>query len=247
MIWIKNLEKKFGSVKALDDVTMSVAEGSVTAILGPNASGKSTLIKCILGLVHPDKGDIFIDDDPIRGKWLYRSRIGYMPQIAKFPDNLTVGEVFSMLKDIRQICPHVDEELYHKYKLAAIARRPLRVLSGGTRQKVNAAIAFLFSPEILILDEPTVGLDPLSAIVFKDKVKKERDNGRTVILTSHLASEVEQLADKIVYMIDGRPYFDGSIIDLKEKTGERKLERAIVRMMEGTDESRIKALEVRNT
>lgn len=251
MIWIRNLSKSFGALRVLDNVSVAVREGAVTAVLGPNASGKSTLIKCILGLVSPDGGEIFVDDESIANRWRYRTKLGYMPQTAKFPDNLTVGEVFSMVKDIRG-CDHrgvfLDEELYESFELPAVTRRRLGTLSGGTRQKVNAAIAFLFSPQVLVLDEPTVGLDPLSAAVFKDKVRKERIAGKTVMLTSHLVGEVEELADHVVFMLEGRPRFDGPVDELKRLTSETKLERAIVRLMENPDERpRDENPEVRNS
>lgn len=251
VIWIKNLAKSFGGLRVLDNISLAVREGSITAVLGPNASGKTTLIKCILGLVSPDGGEIYVEDEPVSGQWRYRSKIGYMPQIAKFPDNLTVDELFSMIKDIRtsgQGGVVLDEELLDRFEVNSIGRQRLGTLSGGTRQKINAAIAFLFSPRVLILDEPTVGLDPLSTTWFKEKLRKDRDAGKTVVLTSHLVGEVEELADQVIYMLEGRPYFEGSIDELKEMTSESKLERAIVRIMEETNgRSRRKDPEIRNS
>jgi len=235
VIGIENLSKSFGSVRALDGVSLAVRTGTVTAVLGPNASGKSTLIKCILGLVNPDEGEVHLEGAPVKGEWRYRARIGYMPQSAKFPENLTVDELFALLKDIRKDLPGsgaLDTELHERFGLSAIGRRRLGVLSGGTRQRINAAIAFLFAPPLLILDEPTVGLDPLSAVILRDKIRDQRAGGRTVLLTSHLVGEVEEMADHVVYMLEGRPFFDGSIEDLRRITAERKLERAIVRLME---------------
>jgi len=237
MVRVEQISKSFDGRCVLDGISLRIPRGSVTAVLGPNASGKSTLIKCILGLVNPDSGRILIDGDPVVGEWRYRSRIGYMPQVARFPDNLTVEELFEVLKDIRNRREDLDIELYARYDLGAIAKQRLGTLSGGTRQKINAAIACLFAPSLIVLDEPTVGLDPLAATVLKDKVKKERDNGRTVLLTSHLLGEVGELADHIVYLLDGRPAYTGTVEELKARTSEERVERAIVRIMEDGNES----------
>jgi Cu-processing system ATP-binding protein len=236
MIRIHHVCKSFGALRVLDDLSLEIAPGAVTAILGPNASGKSTLIKCILGMVHPDRGKILVDDEPIAGRSQYRSRIGYMPQIARLPEHLTVAELFRMLKDLREGDADTDIELFARYELGEMGAKPLGTLSGGTRQKILAAVAFLFSPKILILDEPTVGLDPLATTIFKDKVRKERNNGRTVVLSSHLVNEVEELADYIVYLQDGRPFFAGSMAEIKHRTAEARLDRALVRIVEASRE-----------
>jgi Cu-processing system ATP-binding protein len=232
MIRIQHLNKSFDKLEVLKDVSLEIRRGAVTAILGPNASGKSTLIKCILGLVNPDSGKILVDDEPIAGRWHYRSKIGYMPQIARFPENLTVDELFAMLRDLREGAEDVDIELFARYELGTMGHKRLGQLSGGTRQKLLAAMAFLFSPKILILDEPTVGLDPLATTHFKDKLRKERAAGRTVLLSSHLINEVEELADHVVYLQDGSPLFDGSMEEIKRTTAEARLDRALVRVME---------------
>ena len=232
MIRIQHLCKSYGELKVLKDVSLDIQRGAVTAILGPNASGKSTLIKCVLGLVNPDSGRILVDDEPVAGQWHYRARIGYMPQIARFPENLSVDELFTLIRDLRQSTADVDIELFARYELGSIGKQRLGTLSGGTRQKILAALAFLFSPRILILDEPTVGLDPVATTIFKDKVRKERAAGKTILLSSHLVNEVEELADHIVYVLDGRPFFDGSMEQIKQATSEARLDRALVRLME---------------
>lgn len=237
MIKIQHLHKAFDELVVLNDVSVDIHPGSVTAVLGPNASGKSTLIKCILGLVNPDRGRILIDDEPIAGRWHYRARVGYMPQIARFPENLTVDELFSMVRDLREDVEDVDIELFARYELGAMGKKRLGTLSGGTRQKIIAALAFLFNPRILILDEPTVGLDPVATTVLKDKLRKERAAGKTILLSSHLVNEVEELADHIVYILDGKPIFDGSMEEIKRATAESRLDRALVRIMETAKEA----------
>jgi Cu-processing system ATP-binding protein len=236
MIQIRHLSKSFGSLCVLDDVSLDIKRGTVTAILGPNASGKSTLLKCILGLVNPASGRILIDDEPIAGRWHYRAKVGYMPQIARLPEHLTVSELFAMLRDLREGERDTDIELFARYELGAMGAKRLSTLSGGTRQKILAAIAFLFSPQLLILDEPTVGLDPIATTVFKDKVRKERNNGRTILLSSHLVNEVEEVADEIIYLQDGKPFFAGSMSEIKQRTAETRLDRALVRIVEASRE-----------
>lgn len=237
MIRIQHLCKSFDKRVVLNDVSLDIRRGSVTAVLGPNASGKSTLIKCVLGLVNPDQGRILVDDEPIAGRWHYREKIGYMPQIARFPENLSVDELFSMVRDLREDVADVDIELFARYELGAIGKQRLGTLSGGTRQKILAALALLFNPRILILDEPTVGLDPVATTIFKDKVRKECEAGKTILLSSHLVNEVEELADHVIYVLDGRPFFDGSMTEIKRATAETRLDRALVRLMEKAAEA----------
>ena len=236
MIRIQHLSKSFGSLRVLDNVSLDIKPGAVTAVLGPNASGKSTMIKCILGLVNPTDGKILVDDEPIVGRWHYRAKIGYMPQIARLPERLTVAELFAMLKDLREDDADTDIELFARYELGAMGEKSLGTLSGGTRQKIVAAMAFLFAPKLLILDEPTVGLDPVATTIFKDKVRKERDNGRTILLSSHLVNEVEEMADHIVYLQDGKPFFTGTMAEIKHRTAEARLDRALVRIVEAARE-----------
>jgi Cu-processing system ATP-binding protein len=227
-----SLSKSFGKLKVLDEITFTIHPGAVTAIIGPNASGKSTLIKSILGLVRPDAGDIYLDDEPVLHRWDYRRRIGYMPQIARFPENLRVQELFRMVLDIRGMAGPADTDLIERFQLDAIMNRSVRVLSGGTRQKINAAIAFMFSPDVLILDEPTAGLDPISITILKEKIASEMNDGKTIVLTSHNMHEVEEIAHHILFLLDGKTCFDGSLLELKKATSQQKLERAIVSLLE---------------
>jgi Cu-processing system ATP-binding protein len=232
MIEIKGLTKNFGRQHVLQGVDLEIAPGRVTAVVGHNGAGKTTLIKAILGLSRPDGGTITIDGTPVNGDPAYRARIGYMPQIARFPENLSAGELLDMIKDLRgNSVAHVDEELISRLELADELRKPLRVLSGGTRQKVNAVIAFLFSPDLLILDEPTAGLDPVSSSTLKDKILAARAAGRTVVITSHVMSELEELADDLAFLIDGRVQFAGPLQRLKIETRQLNLERAIAHLM----------------
>ena len=232
MIEIQGLRKQYGALQVLDGVDLVIHPGRVTAVVGPNAAGKTTLIKSILGLTHPDAGTILVSGTEIEASGAYRSDIGYMPQIARFPENLTGADLFAMMADLRGDTAPRDEALIESLGLRSQLQKPLRVLSGGTRQKVNAALAFHFSPSMLFLDEPTAGLDPISSSVVKDKIAAERMRGRTFVLTSHVMSELEELADDIAFLIDGRIRFAGAIHDLKKATRQLSLERAIAYVLE---------------
>lgn len=231
LVRIADLAKAFGSLPVLRSVDLVVRPGRVLAIVGPNGAGKTTLIKCLLGLTHPDAGEISFGGSRVNGDENYRSRIGYMPQIARYPENLTGAELLAMLQDLRGSGAPLDLELIHLLELEPSLAKPLRVLSGGTRQKVNAVMAFLFSPELLVLDEPTAGLDPLSSRILKDKILAARASGRSFIVTSHIMNELEELADDVAFMLEGRAIFVGTLAELKRITAQTTLERAIATMM----------------
>jgi Cu-processing system ATP-binding protein len=226
------LRKRFGRVQVLKSVDLAIKGGRVTAVLGPNGAGKSTLIKCILGLVRADSGSLtvngsLVDDDPS-----HRADLGYMPQVARFPENLTGRDVVHLLRDLRGDAVPEDDELFDAFGLVRELDKPVRTLSGGTRQKLNAAVAFMFRPSILILDEPTAGLDPVASGIFKEKIARARDEGRSILLSSHGLSELDDLVDDVVFLLDGRVEFEGSLRRLREVTGESRLERAIARLMQ---------------
>jgi len=231
LVRFTKLVKAFGSLPVLRGVDMAVRSGRVMAIVGPNGAGKTTLIKALLGLTHPDSGEISFAGDAVNGDEAYRARIGYMPQIARYPENLTGAELLAMLEDLRGEGATIDEELIEKLELRSALSKPLRVLSGGTRQKVNAVMAFLFSPELLVLDEPTAGLDPLSSRILKDKILSSTASGRTFIVTSHIMNELEELADDVTFMLEGRALFVGTLEELKRITGQPTLERSVATMM----------------
>jgi Cu-processing system ATP-binding protein len=233
MIVIDNLYKKFGQIEALKNVSAEITKGSITYLVGPNASGKTTLIKSILGLVKPTRGSIILDGEKLNGNFAYRAKIGYMPQIASFPENLSVEEIFNMIRNIRDNSKNYDEELINKFNLKKEFTKRLKNLSGGTKQKVNACVAFLFSPEILILDEPTAGLDPVSSSILKDKIIQENKNGKTIIFTSHILSELEELAEQVIFLLEGKVRFNGTKGKLINSTEKQNLERAIASIMSG--------------
>lgn len=227
MIITENICKKFGKMVALDNVSVSMLPGKSYALIGPNGSGKTTLIKSILGLVVPTSGQIRFDGVSITRDWKYREKIGYMPQIGRYPETMRIGEVIDMMKSIRSGTMRYDEELIDAFNLGKLYDKRMHTLSGGTRQKVSAVLAFLFNAPVLILDEPTAGLDPVSSEILKEKILKEKHKGKLVIITSHILSDLDELTSNIVYLFEGRLQYNNSIASLKEETGEKKLNKAI--------------------
>ena len=226
MIQVENLHKKFGKNQVLSKLDLNIEKGGIFAVLGPNGSGKTTLIKSILGMVVPNNGTISIDGNRINNKWKYRHEINYLPQIANFPGNLKVKELITMIKDIRQK-PSCEENLVTLFGLEPFLNKKLATLSGGTKQKVNLVLAFMFDNPIIILDEPTTGLDPMALIRLKELIAEEKKKGKTILLTSHIMQFVAEIADVIVYLLEGKIYFKGSIEELKAKTEQTDLEHAI--------------------
>ena len=233
MIIASNVSKKFGKLKALNNVSLTCNKGECIALIGPNGSGKTTFIKCVLGMVVPDSGFITFNGKNILHDWLYRKHIGYMPQIGRYPDNMTIGQVFNMMKDIRgdEKNKVTDERLIEEFGLDKILNKRMRTLSGGTRQKVSASLAFLFDPDVLILDEPTAGLDPLASQKLKEKIIHEKSKGKLILITSHILSELDDLITQVIYMQDGNLVFHKKWSDLQKETGEQKLSRAIASVM----------------
>jgi len=232
MIKVNGLTKSYGKLPVLKRIDLHLQQGTVYAIVGPNAAGKTTLIKTILGLTKADAGTIEINNQLVNGDCSYRNHIGYMPQIAKFPENLTVKEILRLVRDLRNNPEQTDDQLIGEFKLQSELHKPVKNLSGGTRQKLSAVIAFLFQPSILILDEPTAGLDPISSSTLKDKIIQEKNNNKTVIITSHIMSEIEELCDYIIFLLDGLIYFQGSKEMVHKHTQQVNLERAIAILME---------------
>lgn len=232
MLQSSKLSKSFGKLKALDQVSVHMQSGQAVSLIGPNGSGKTTFIKCLLGLVIPDSGSLTLHAQPILGTWDYRRHIGYMPQIGRYPDHMRVGQVFDMIREIRGTEQKgFDDDLIKSYEVDKFAHKTMRTLSGGTRQKVSACLAFLFDPEVLVLDEPTAGLDPLASEILKEKVLAEKEKGKLILVTSHILSDLEELTTDVLYLMDGQVQFYQPIAQLKSRTGEEKLNRALASIM----------------
>jgi Cu-processing system ATP-binding protein len=234
MIRIENISKRFRKLQVLDNISASFEKGQVVSLIGPNGSGKTTLIKSILGMVRPNNGTITVNGQPINGNPAYRAQIGYMPQIGRYPDNMKIGQLFEMLQNIRHVTSDkTDRELIEQFELEKISGKAMRTLSGGTRQKVSAAIAFLFNPSILILDEPTAGLDPLASEILKAKILAEKKKGKLILITSHILSDIDELTTHVMYLQEGKMQFFKDMETLREETDELRLGKAIARIMKG--------------
>ena len=230
MVSIENLHKRFGKNIVLSGVDLEIKSGGIFAVLGPNGSGKTTLIKSILGMVIPNKGIIKVMGENIKKNANYRNKIDYLPQIANFPSNLKVKELITMIKDLRGTT-NEDEALIALFGLEPFLNKKLGTLSGGTKQKVNLVLTFMFDSPLVILDEPTTGLDPISLIRLKELIQKEKGKGKTILITSHIMSFVEEVSDEIVFLLEGKIYFKGTISKLKNKTKQPDFEHAIASIL----------------
>lgn len=232
MITARNLTKSYGRLRALDSVDVVMERGHSVLLIGPNGSGKTTFIKCLLGLVIPDEGWLTLDGADLLSEPALRRRIGYMPQIGRFPDHLKVGQILDMMREIRRgTYERTDEELVEAFEIAKIAHKPARTLSGGMRQKLSACLAFLFDPDVVILDEPTAGLDPVAAEILKEKVRAMRERNKLILVTSHILSDLDEITSDVMHLIEGKLQFFRPISDLMEEHGETKLSRVVARIM----------------
>ena len=232
MIEIKNLTKKFNKFTALNQVNIRFNDGHSVALIGPNGCGKTTLIKCILGLNVVEDGDILVKNESVKEHYLYRKNIGYMPQIGRYPENMTIAQTIQMIKDTRKVSENdLDTELLEAFELKSIFDKKMRTLSGGTTQKVSAVLAFLFNPGIIILDEPTAGLDPLASEILKNKIIKEKNKGKLIIITSHLLSELDDIVSEIVFMNEGKVIVHQSVEELMTERKTEKISESIISIL----------------
>lgn len=232
MIEIKNLTKKFNKFTALNQVNIRFNDGHSVALIGPNGCGKTTLIKCILGLNVVEDGDILVKNESVKEHYLYRKNIGYMPQIGRYPENMTIAQTIQMIKDTRKVSENeLDTELLEAFELKSIFDKKMRTLSGGTTQKVSAVLAFLFNPNIIILDEPTAGLDPLASEILKNKIIKEKNKGKLIIITSHLLSELDDIVSEIVFMNEGKVIVHQSVEELMTERKTEKISESIISIL----------------
>lgn len=231
MIEINNIEKKFGRQQVLNKISLKFATSGIVAILGPNGSGKTTLIKTILGLVNPDGGEISINGKNISGENAYRGNISYLPQVAHFPDYLTIKEFLRFMESLKGPA-HRKDDLIELFRIENEMDKSLRKLSGGTLQKVNIVNCFMYDRPLTILDEPTVGLDPVSMIKLKNFLKLERERGKLILITTHMMDFAQSLASEIVFLLEGNIYFNGSIQKLFSQTGTKTMEQAVAQLLE---------------
>jgi ABC-2 type transport system ATP-binding protein len=214
-ITVTGLVKTFGSVRALDGLDLEVRAGEVHGFLGPNGAGKSTTLRCLLGLLRFDEGSAALFGlDPWGDAVEIHRRLAYVPgDVALWP-NLTGGETVDLLMRLRGADPSTPrrQELLDRFQLDPTKKG--RAYSKGNRQKVALVAAFAAPSELLVLDEPTSGLDPLMEQVFNDCLAEHKATGATVLLSSHILSEVERLADRVTIIRDGRAVESGTLAEL---------------------------------
>lgn len=232
MIEIKALTKKFGTFTALNDINLDLKQGRSVALIGPNGCGKTTLIKCIIGLNVVGKGKVFVNGNDVSLNYHYREHIGYMPQIGHYPENMTIGQTITLIRNTRKLkIENLDTELLEAFELEKMSDKKMGTLSGGTMQKVSAVLAFMFAPQVVILDEPTAGLDPIAAEILKNKIIKERNNGKLILITSHLLSELDDLVNEIIFMNEGEIIVHQSVQDLLKENQTEKISDAVVHVL----------------
>lgn len=217
-IRITELIKNFGSTRALDGLDLRVRTGEVHGFLGPNGAGKSTTLRVLLGLLNYDSGSVrLLDGDPRADAKSLHSRLAYVPGDVTLWPNLSGGEVIDLLGKLRGgLHEKRRGELLERFELDPTKKG--RAYSKGNRQKVALVAAFASETELLLLDEPTSGLDPLMENVFRECVQESRDLGRTVLLSSHILSEVEQLCDRVSIVRAGRTVDTGTLTEMRQLT-----------------------------
>jgi len=216
VIEVRSLTKKFGSFKALDELDLSVVAGEVHGFLGPNGSGKSTTIRALLGLLRVDGGSATVFGlDPWRDSTAIHRRLAYVPgDVALWP-NLSGGEAIDLLLRLREVEPSTSRRADLLDRFGLDPTKKGRAYSKGNRQKVALVAAFAAPVELLILDEPTSGLDPLMEQVFTACITEAKAAGTTVLLSSHILSEVERLADRVTIIRDGHAVETGTLADMR--------------------------------
>ncbi|GAB3704813.1 ABC transporter ATP-binding protein [Nocardiopsis oceani] len=217
-IEVRGLDKSFGRFKALDRLELTVKTGQVAGFLGPNGSGKSTTIRVLLGLLRADRGMAqLLGGDPWKDAVALHRRLAYVPGDVTLWPNLTGGQAIDLLGRLRGgIDTARKREFLERFELDPTKRA--RTYSKGNRQKVALVAALASTAELLILDEPTSGLDPLMEAVFTECVQEAKDAGRTVLLSSHILSEVEKLCDTVTIIRQGRTVESGTLADLRHLT-----------------------------
>ncbi len=230
MIRFTSLEKRFGRLEVLRGINLDLDFQGITAVLGPNGSGKTTLLKSLLGMVIPSAGDIFFRNASVKNQHTYRSDIAHVPQVSHFPENLTSNQLLQMIKDIRPGQTR-DQYLIDLFELRPELHKKMRNLSGGNRQKINLILGLMYDKPVIILDEPSNGLDPLSVLNLKSFLKAEERKGKLILFTTHLISFVEDVASNIIFLLDGHIYFQGPVKNLLRQEEERNLETAIAKIL----------------
>jgi Cu-processing system ATP-binding protein len=218
MIVAEDLVKRYGSVTAVDHLSFEVPAGETFSLIGPNGAGKTTTLRMLLGLTRPTQGRIAVGrrglapSDPEA-----RRDIGYVPQRVEFPPGRTVAEVLGFFADLRALPREAVDRALQRVGLIAVRQRRAHELSGGYTQRLSLAQALLADPELLILDEPTASLDPEATWEFRTLVEQLQREGKTILLCSHLLSEVERVADRVLILLEGRRAALERLAELRER------------------------------
>lgn len=215
-IEISGVSKSFGAIHAVKDVSFSLQQGEIIALVGHNGAGKTTLIKLMLGLIRPTSGTVkVLGEDPSTGAADVRTRLGYLPESVSFNPALTGTETLRFYCALKRADPKQIGNLLERVGLAHAAGRRVRTYSKGMRQRLGLAQALLGQPKVLLLDEPTTGLDPASRRDFYSFLDELRDSGSTILLSSHALSELEGVADRVVIVGRGVRIADGTLDELR--------------------------------
>ncbi len=218
MIEVKHLTKCYGRVAAVNDVSFEIKAGEAFALLGPNGSGKTTMLKCLVGLSVPTKGEIRINNLQSETREA-RRMVSFLPQRLAFHEDLTAREVMKFYCDLRKLpARRVDDVLHNAhFDFNGFSHKPVGDLSGGMIQRLGLAVACLPDAPILILDEPTVSLDPEGAIRFREFLGLLKDKGKTIVFSSHVLADVEHLADRVAILLAGKLVAIESIRALRDE------------------------------
>lgn len=216
MIQVEHLTKRYGKFTAVDNISFEVRSGEVFAFLGPNGSGKTTTMKTIVGLNVPTAGRILVDGLDVRKHPKEAKRcISYLPQRVVFPDNLTAREVMRFYGRVRKLSETAADEALLQANFNGFADKIVSEFSGGMVQRLGLAVVSMPDAPILLLDEPTANLDPQGVKRFRDFVLAQKQKGKTIIFSSHLLSEAEQLADRVGIFVNGKLAAQESIENLR--------------------------------
>ena len=235
LVRIRGLWKSYGRTLAVADLNLSVEAGKIHGLLGPNGTGKTTVVKCIVGLLKPDKGEILVNGVKITSSESYKSLIGYLPEDPALPEYLTVEEFLGYLARLRAVKPQEAKlrvgELMEIFNLARLKQEFIGSLSKGLRQRVAVASAFIHKPKILILDEPFLGLDPEGQLKVKSMVKEIVKRGGAALISTHMLDTAERFCDTVTIMYMGREIISGDVESIKQVVNANSLEEAFIKLI----------------
>jgi ABC-type multidrug transport system ATPase subunit len=222
MLEVRNLTKRFGAFTAVDDISFQVNPGETFALLGPNGSGKTTTLKCGVGLVAPTSGQVLINGTDVeRGGRELRSLFSYLPQRVAFSENLTAREILQFYCRLRKLPSDRVSIALKRANFNGFADKPVGQFSGGMTQRLGIAVAFLPEAPLLMLDEPTISLDPQGALELKELLLSLKGEGRTIVFSSHVLADVDQLADRVAIVVQGRLVAVESVDALRRERARR--------------------------